>query len=112
MAREYEAIIQRDPERFGKYTTAGISPSMLANRLSWFYDLRGPSLTLDTACSSGLNGLHLACQDLSSGSTSMVSSELSIAQLLTPLEYRRSFQSDSQPRHSLYTLVESKVSLG
>lgn len=39
---------------------------MMSNRLSWFYDLRGPSLTLDTACSSSLVALDLAVQNLRS----------------------------------------------
>lgn len=42
---------------------------MLANRLSYFYDLRGPSIMLDTACSSSLGGLYLACQSLLSGNS-------------------------------------------
>lgn len=37
---------------------------MMSNRLSWFYDLRGASLTLDTACSSSLVALSLACQNI------------------------------------------------
>lgn len=36
------------------YAAIGSGVSMLANRLSHFYDLRGPSVALDTACSSGL----------------------------------------------------------
>ncbi|KAJ5642948.1 uncharacterized protein N7484_005455 [Penicillium longicatenatum] len=40
----------------------------LANRVSYEYDLRGPSLTIQTACSSGLVALHAACQAISSGS--------------------------------------------
>ncbi len=39
----------------------------LAANLSQFYDLRGPSMVIDTACSSALVGLHLATQALAAG---------------------------------------------
>lgn len=58
------------------YASTGCGASMLANRLSWFYDLQGPSLMVDTACSSSLVGLHLACQELRAGKSKMVSSIL------------------------------------
>ena len=45
--------------------------AMQSNRLSHFFDLRGPSLTLDTACSSSLVAIHTAVQSLRSGETSM-----------------------------------------
>ena len=45
---------------------------MLANRLSWFFDLTGPSLNIDTACSSSLMALHVACQALRNRESSMV----------------------------------------
>lgn len=41
--------------------------SMAANRLSYFYDLRGPSMTIDTACSSSLVALDRAVRDIKSG---------------------------------------------
>jgi acyl transferase domain-containing protein len=40
---------------------------MLANRISYFFDLRGPSITLDTACSSGLVAVHEACKAIRGG---------------------------------------------
>lgn len=48
-----------------------MSSSLASNRLSWFYNLKGPSLTLDTACSSSLTALHLACQSIRTGEAEM-----------------------------------------
>ena len=54
-----------------KYAATGISSAMLANRISWFFNLHGPSMNLDSACSSSLSALHLACQDLLHGASNM-----------------------------------------
>ncbi|KIW12713.1 hypothetical protein PV08_09991 [Exophiala spinifera] len=56
----------KDSETAPMYAGTGTGFSLLSNRVSWAYDLRGPSITLDTACSSSLVGLHLACQSLKS----------------------------------------------
>jgi acyl transferase domain-containing protein len=69
--QEHDALLTKDPELPAKYAATGIGSAMLANRISWFYDLRGPSLALNTACSSSLIALHLACQSVLTGEASM-----------------------------------------
>ncbi|MCP5018488.1 MAG: AMP-binding protein [Ketobacter sp.] len=49
------------------YAGTGNATSIAANRLSYFYDWRGPSVAVDTACSSSLVALHQACQSLKNG---------------------------------------------
>ncbi|QHC23521.1 type I polyketide synthase [Streptomyces sp. GS7] len=49
------------------YTMTGAAMSNVANRASHFLDLRGPSLAVDTACSSALVALHHACEALRTG---------------------------------------------
>jgi acyl transferase domain-containing protein/acyl-CoA synthetase (AMP-forming)/AMP-acid ligase II/NAD(P)-dependent dehydrogenase (short-subunit alcohol dehydrogenase family)/acyl carrier protein len=64
---------QRDNHLTGieAYTGTGNAHSIAANRLSYFFDLRGPSLAVDTACSSGLLALHLASQAIRNGECDM-----------------------------------------
>ena len=69
---DYELMLARDPEFPIKYKSTGTGASMLANKISWFYNFYGISVTLDTACSSSLVALHLACQDVRSGHSRMV----------------------------------------
>jgi 1-acyl-sn-glycerol-3-phosphate acyltransferase len=49
------------------HSTTGTAMSIAANRISYAYDLRGPSLVVDTACSSSLTAIHLACRSLQRG---------------------------------------------
>lgn len=46
----------------------------MANRISYFFNLRGPSMTIDTGCSGSLVSVHLAAQSLRSGESSLVTS--------------------------------------
>ncbi|MGE4192797.1 MAG: SDR family NAD(P)-dependent oxidoreductase [Pseudodesulfovibrio sp.] len=53
-----------DPWNLGPFSMTGNSLSIVSNRLSFVYDLHGPSLTLDTACSSSLVAVYEACKFL------------------------------------------------
>ncbi|OJJ39118.1 hypothetical protein ASPWEDRAFT_149949 [Aspergillus wentii DTO 134E9] len=64
---DYELNNVRDVETIPLYQATGCAPSLQSNRLSYFFNLRGPSLTVDTACSSSLVALHYAVQSLRSG---------------------------------------------
>ncbi|RFU27072.1 hypothetical protein B7463_g9261, partial [Scytalidium lignicola] len=66
-----KSILGKDPDVTLKYMPTGTSNSILANRVSWFYDFKGSSVTLDTACSSSLVAFHLACQDLQNKNAEM-----------------------------------------
>ncbi|KAJ6789982.1 hypothetical protein PWT90_02938 [Aphanocladium album] len=68
---DYDQIAKRDPELLAKYHSIGTGPSILSNRLSYVFDLKGPSFTLDTACSSSLVAVHLACQSIRAGESKM-----------------------------------------
>ncbi|KAJ5730275.1 Acyl transferase/acyl hydrolase/lysophospholipase [Penicillium malachiteum] len=68
---DYLGILNSDPETALKYKPTGVVNAILSNRISWFFDLKGPSMTIDTACSSSLVALHLAVQSLRSRETNM-----------------------------------------
>jgi acyl transferase domain-containing protein len=55
------SLLQREAPSRG---ATGIAMSIAANRLSYFFDLRGPSMVVDSACSSSLTAVDLACQSL------------------------------------------------
>ena len=69
-SNEYITLQYDDPGTVNAYTNSGGAFCMAANRLSYFFGFRGPSLSLDTACSSALVALHLACRSLWAGTRS------------------------------------------
>ncbi|KAF8850340.1 BcPKS8, polyketide synthase [Acephala macrosclerotiorum] len=64
---EYEAQSFVDTDSIPMYQATGCAFAMQSNRISHFFDLRGPSFTMDTACSSSLVAMHQACQSIRNG---------------------------------------------
>lgn len=64
---DYERNLGKDVLDLPIYQSVGTGAAILANRISYVFDLRGPSVTLDTGCSGGLVALHQACQSLRNG---------------------------------------------
>ncbi|KAI0386905.1 putative polyketide synthase [Hypomontagnella monticulosa] len=69
-AVDYGDIQARDPEDRALFTTLGIGRAMLSNRISHFLNIKGPSMTVDTACSGGLIAVDLANRYLQTGEIS------------------------------------------
>ena len=91
-------------ETIDPHIGTGNATSIAANRLSYIFDLRGPSVAIDTACSSSSVGLHMAVQSLRSGESNTaiaggvnliltpdVSIAFSKARMLSPTGHCRPF---------------------
>ncbi|MGO4347851.1 amino acid adenylation domain-containing protein [Paenibacillus sp. MCAF9] len=64
---DYKRIIETvNPEALAMAAPGNLS-SMIAGRISYLLNLKGPALNVDTACSSSLVAVHLACQSIRSG---------------------------------------------
>ncbi len=64
---DYGRAALADLDNIDAYTGSGNSPAMVAGRLSYVLGVHGPSLAIDTSCSSSLVAVHLACASLRSG---------------------------------------------
>lgn len=91
-----------------RHAAIGTSAAVIANRLSYVLDLRGPSLTVDTACSASLVALHQACRALAAGDcdlaiaggvnallSAQTSAGLGDAQMLSPSGACRPFDAEA-----------------
>ncbi|MDQ7727306.1 type I polyketide synthase [Halomonas sp. SpR8] len=68
---DYSYRIADDMGAIDASTATGNTSSIASNRLSYVFDLHGPSMSLDTACSSSMVAFHQACQAIRSGETNM-----------------------------------------
>lgn len=99
---DYLRILDSDPEVALRYKPTGTTNSILSNRVSWFFDFKGPSMTVDTACSSSLVALHLAVQSLRSRESNMVSQSDRYADICSDTDdykgYRKRCQHSRKPQ--------------
>lgn len=68
MYSEYQ-LLGAEASQMGHRIGFANSLADIANRVSYVFNFHGPSLTVDTMCSSSLTAVHLACQDLKTGQT-------------------------------------------
>lgn len=66
-SNDYNAMTSKDLAQYPNYAVTGSGNAMLSNRISYCYNLHGPSVVIDTACSSSLTSFHLANRSLQDG---------------------------------------------
>uniref|UniRef100_A0A3Q3VTC9 Uncharacterized protein n=1 Tax=Mola mola TaxID=94237 RepID=A0A3Q3VTC9_MOLML len=71
MNRDFEMLQSKSSAAITHYNGTGTAMSMAANRISFTFNLTGPSFAIDSACSSSLVALHLACQAIKQGDCEM-----------------------------------------
>ena len=69
---DYSMMAMMDPRTAHPYAITGTASSIIANRVSYFYDFRGPSMAVDTACSSSLVAVHQGVRALRAGEADVV----------------------------------------
>ena len=67
----YETLLWESEASLAPESLAGNVNSMLASRIAYILDLKGPCMLVDTACSSSLMAVHLACQAIRNGECHM-----------------------------------------
>jgi acyl transferase domain-containing protein len=105
---DYMTLDSGQKQHLDGYYGIGNSHNLLAGRLSYFLNLKGPSLAIDTACSSSLTALHVAAQALRAGEIDLaivggvnviVSPDLTLAfsqaKMLSPSGRCRTFAADA-----------------
>uniref|UniRef100_A0A3Q1JLE4 Uncharacterized protein n=1 Tax=Anabas testudineus TaxID=64144 RepID=A0A3Q1JLE4_ANATE len=71
MNKDYEMLRNKSPATTTHYSGTGTAMSLAANRISFTFNLTGPSFAIDSACSSSLVAVHLACQAIKQGDCEM-----------------------------------------
>lgn len=71
MWNDYLRLQSRDLSQLNGYAVTGNAFAFAPNRISYTFDLRGPSVAVDSACAGSLASVHVACQSLWTGEASL-----------------------------------------
>ncbi|HVT97874.1 MAG TPA: SDR family NAD(P)-dependent oxidoreductase [Acidobacteriaceae bacterium] len=109
LSSDYQGMQFADVETLDAWSATGTAHDMIAGRLAYWLDLHGPAVVVNTACSSSLAAVHLACRSLRAGDCTaavvagvnlLLSPGSTIAasqlQLLSPDGHCRSFDARAQ----------------
>nr|ANH11409.1 SceN [Streptomyces sp. SD85] len=69
--QEYGPRLHDAPDGLDAYLLTGNAPSVISGRVAYVLGTEGPAVTVDTACSASLVAIHLACQSLRQGESSL-----------------------------------------
>lgn len=71
---EYYAQLEKSGfsnEELSVYSITGNVSNLIPGRVAYAFDFKGPSISVDTACSSAMVAIHYACQSLKIGKSIM-----------------------------------------
>jgi acyl transferase domain-containing protein len=80
---DYAKLLAECATELAGYATSGVGFALAANRISHFFDLRGPSVSLDVQCASSLIAVHLAAVTIWSGEAELALAG-GVSLILTP----------------------------
>ena len=83
---DYKELQEKGDFTIEAHHSTGTAGAIIPNRISYYFNLHGPSCPVDTACSSSLHAIHLACQSLILGESRMALAG-GINLLLTPTRH-------------------------
>jgi acyl transferase domain-containing protein/acyl carrier protein len=83
---DYKELQEKEASAIATHYATGIAQSVIANRISYYFNFKGPSFPLDTACASALTAIHMAAQALQRGECNMALAG-GVSLLLTPLRF-------------------------